>query len=274
MRRKMLWILNTLTVSTLALAAGVQAAELNQKEMRQADLRLNQAQNVKAVAKGDPVISAVTEDEVGDVGSFGRNMKWLGLTQTQQVSLRSDCTGTDPLLERCITLNPQPAVTSFDQRDLAQITLPGKSAKSLLCQVVTPIYQYQFHNLTGVDQNFAQVSITPYATVENEVLNDPAAIDPITGLPYGGQMDVGMAMTHQESRSLEAGERHNQRINFTRLCIAGVISEKGLMDIYGLPEELAKKFLKKETTIRFHLRGGVALVDNASLIYGFRFFGD
>lgn len=272
MRRKMLWVLNTLAI-------GLFAATASGKEPLQSDVMSKQAIASKSVAAKTlagkaPEISAVTEDDVGDIGSFGRNVKWLGLTQTLSVSLRDDCTGTDPAVERCITLNPQPAVTSFNERDLAYITLPGKSAKSLLCQVVTPIYQYQFHNLTGVDQNFAQIAITPYATVENEVLNDPAAIDPITGLPYGGQMDIGMAMAHQESRSLEAGERHNQRINFSRLCIAGVISEKGLMDIYGLPEELAKKFLKKETTVRFHLRGSASLIDNANLLYGFRFLGD
>lgn len=75
--------------------------------------------------------SAPTPEEVGDVDSFERNLRWLGVTQGV-VTLDADCTGATPE-DNCTVLAPAPAVTAFNHPDLARITLPGKSAHSLLC---------------------------------------------------------------------------------------------------------------------------------------------
>lgn len=263
----------SLVASCLAFAAHAADAR---KTLREPDLLIAASKNTKPLQDMHSASKAgpLSRDDVGDPESFGNHLVWLGLAQTQQVSLRKDCTGSDPAYERCITLNPQPAATSFDERKLDYLIIPGGSALSLLCQWVSPFWTYQFNNLTGVNQPNARITLTPYLTVYNDVLNDPAAIDPVTGLPYGGQMDIGMAMTHMESRSLAAGERHLQRLNYSRVCIGGIISRYNLEVMFGLPPHLADAFLQKDTTILFNLRGSAAMVDDASLFYGARIVGD
>ena len=88
-------------------------------------LRLTRAH--KAVAAPGTTAAAVTVDDVGDVDSFGRNLKWLGITSAF-INLDTACdpASTDP----CQVLGP--GQTNFSFPDAARITLPGKSAKSLM----------------------------------------------------------------------------------------------------------------------------------------------
>ena len=264
------------TTTGLLLASSLDAAELRKRALPEPDLLPpNKSSNSKMVSAAAPTtLAGLSRDDVGDPESFGNHLVWLGLAQTQTVSLRADCSGADPTYERCITLNAQPASTSFDEKKLDYLIIPGGSSLSLLCQWITPFWQYQFHNQTGVAQPNARISLMPYLTIYNDVLNDPAAIDPGTGLPYGGQMELGLAMTHMESRSLDVNERHMQRINYSRVCIGGIVSRYGLETMFGLPPHLADAFLQKDTTILFNLRGSAALVSDATLFYGARIIGD
>jgi len=270
MRATPLALLCSAAISVSALAAN--AADGRQKNLREADVlpAMNKTAPFSMLKKG----TELTREQVGDPASFGQHAVWLGVAQTQSVLLRDDCTGTDPSVERCITLNPQPAATSFDEKKLASLFIPGGSSLSLLCQWVSPFWNYQFNNLTGVNQPNARITLTPYLTIYNDVLNDPAAIDPSTGLPYGGEFTYSFSMTHMESRSLEAGERHLQRLAYSRVCIGGIVSAQNLIDMFALPQPLADQFLQKDTTILFHLRGSAAMVDDASLFYGVRIMGD
>src|SRR5262245_16762007 len=40
--------------------------------------------------------TAVTDDDVGDADSFGRNVTYLGLAQTMSISVQDDCSASDP----------------------------------------------------------------------------------------------------------------------------------------------------------------------------------
>lgn len=217
--------------------------------------------------------------EVGDADSFGRNVKWLGLAQTGVITLDSTCVpapgdpppGPD---DRCVTLNPAPASTSFDFPDLARIKLPGKSAESLLCHWLSPIVSYSFGNPTGVFQPNALFRLTPYVVIESPVLADPALINPLTGLPFGGVLETSFAATYVDSRSLQPGDRQLTRHSQSRTCIAGFLSRRSLVENYGLTEAQAKEVFKKEMALRIGVRGSAALVGSASVLYGLRVVGD
>jgi hypothetical protein len=174
-----------------------------------------------------------------------------------------------------VVTNPQPAVTSFDFTDVGRITLPARSTNSLVCQWVTPIVFYNFQNTTGVFQPNARLTLIPYMTIENPVLADPALVDPGTGLPLAGKIEMpSISATTNTVRSLDAGERELNRINFTRACIGGILTRRMLMETYGLSAAQANSFFNSETTLRFHVRGNASMVTDASILYGFRFQGD
>lgn len=221
--------------------------------------------------------AAPTVEEVGDADSFGRDVVYLGSAQTANVALQADCT-PDPMApppppnDRCVVLNAQPATTTFVEDGLATMQLPADSTKSLICFALTPNVFFEFSNQTGVPQSNALYNARALITIENEVLDDPTLIDPATGLPYGGRMQLGLT-AYSESRSIAPGERAQKSMFLSRHCIGGLVSRRSLV-ASGLSDAQAKQFFKKPMTITFGSQGSLRIVDFANYFYGIRLYGD
>ena len=119
----------------------------------------------------------------------------------------------------------------------------------------------------------ARIQITPNYTFQNAALNDPAMIDPTTGLPFNGKLNLGLAGI-RHARSLQAGEHQTERDNTTRACIAGLISKQALKDTFGLTDTQVKNFFNNDTVITMNIVGQTQLIDFAGINYGTRFFVD
>jgi hypothetical protein len=216
--------------------------------------------------------AAPTAEEVGDPDSFGRAVTYLGLAQTLPVTVLDDCSTSDPTLERCIVANPAPAPTSFNEAGLATMNLPGKATKSLICFALTPFIQVQWENFLATPAQ-ARFNGNALIDIENEVLNDPALIDPNTGLPFGGVLSLGLG-TFSDFHTLQPGENDFKSYQMSRSCIAGFVSKRVLVESYGLTETQANQFFKKPMTITFGARGTFALSTFATYFYGVRLYGD
>ena len=267
--------------SNLSAAKAETRAELRSEgraSVRPSAVRRVQASTASLNIASPSTMSAPTAAEVGDADTFGRNVIWDGLIQTGFISMSTDCTpvpgdpppGPD---DRCVTLNPAPAPTSFDLPDIGRMTLPGKSSHNILCHWLTPIITYSLFNGTGVPAN-GRMRLRPYLKIESVVLNDPSLLDPNTGLPYGGVLETGFAATYQNSHTMGPGERDTQSFGNSRVCIAGTISRQNLIGSYGFTDAQVDKFFKKPMTLRFGLRGTANLVEFASIGYGLRIMGD
>lgn len=168
--------------------------------------------------------------------------------------------------------NPAPASTSFDEPGLATISLPAKASKSLLCFTMTPFIFVDWQNNTAAPA-LARFNAAADITIANPLLDDPALIDPGTGLPFGGAIQVSLS-TWNNTHTLQPGEVDTERSTLTRACIAGIISQRSLVDNYGLTATQAKDFFKKPMTLTFGSRGSVALSTFTQYFYGFRVYGD
>jgi hypothetical protein len=214
-----------------------------------------------------------------DPDSFGRNVKFDGLMQSGWVSFLDDCTPIpgDPPPEpndRCVVLNAAPASTTFDLPDIGTLVIPGNSAKSLLCHWLSPIAFYRLENTTGAFHPNATMRLTPYVIIESEVLDDPALIDPTTGLPFNGQLETGFSATYQDSQSMDPGHSATRRFSESRVCISGFLSKRALVSSFGLTDAQAAEVFKKDVTLRFGLRGNATLVSTGIVTYGLRVVGD
>lgn len=231
-------------------------------------LRLSRA--TKARPAPGTTAAAVTVEDVGDVDSFGRNLKWLGITSAF-VTLDSACdpASTDP----CQVITSPTVNTSFNFPDAARLTLPGKSAKSLMCYWFSPVINVTYTNpgATGV---VAQLRYNPTLTVENPLLADPALIDPTTGAPFGGKLTTSMTSSEIFQEALPAGTNLTQRLRDSNVCMAGFLNRRMMIDTYGLTEAQADEFFKKPMTIRLNISGAARNVAFASMVFGLRVIGD
>lgn len=239
------------------------SAAKNRLQLRASDMKA-------AVAKDGKM---VTDAEVGDSDSFGRNVKWLGLA-ANNVLLADSCPvpGWDPDAA-CVVLNPPSMVTNFVADDIARINLPGKSANSLLCYWFSPFLNMRYTNPTGASV-VAHLNYSPTLTLENPVLDDPALINEATGLPFNGSLLTGMTSSERFEVPLDPGQALNTRTRDSTVCIAGFISRKALMLTHGLTDQQAKEFFKKPTVVRLNISGSAQYVGDAQLYFGLRIVGD
>lgn len=225
------------------------------------DPQLDQA--VKEAAQKASAISITGDDD-----SFGRSVNFLGLL-SGNLTLTDDCTQ----FPSCVTLNPAPAGTAFSASRLANILIPGGSTHSLICHWQTPLIVYTFSNQTGSFQPNAEFNVAAVYTLRNEVLNDATLINPDTGLPFGGELTVGISSV-RHMRSMQQGDTEYARETGTRSCIGGLVSRNALINAYGLSKAQADKFFLNDTDVSLGIEGNAKLVGFATITFGTRFVGD
>jgi len=231
-------------------------------------------------AKAEGVAAAATSD-VGDPSSFGRYAKWIGLMSTGGIvvsEFAADC-DVDPNFppgpdDHCYVLGAQPAASTYTIPDAARMVIPGKSSFSLFCHWQTPVAVAILHNETASTIQNARFNAVPSYTFQNSVLNDPALINPLTGLPFGGQITVSALTGIRHQQSLQPGDVVWERDDETRACINGMISKRQLTETYGLTDQQATNFFKQDTAITMGMTIQATGVEFASVIYNTRWLGD
>lgn len=292
MQRKHVLALGLAVAATVSIAAFAQKGTLLRDELvrgRSADIVATPKQRllsqragnvakpavrrVPAMARLADPLYPVTEDEVYDVDSFGRNVRWLGLTSAF-INVQSGCPKPTSPDEFCQELNPTPgASTSFTFSDAARIKLPKYASNSLLCYWFSPVLNVTYSNVTA-SRVIGRFRYNPTLTIESPVLSDPALIDPTTGAPFGGQLLTSMTSSESFQESLEPGVTLSERSRDSTVCMAGFLSHKSLIQNYGLTPAQADDFFASPMTIRLNVSGSVQHVSNASMVFGLRVVGD
>lgn len=256
--------------AAIAASKGAPRADVSAHDRRGADL-VPSARDLRLTRAKAPVAAAyaVTPEDVGDVDSFGRNLRWLGVTNAF-LTLAETC---DDPAAACQVLNPSPASTSFSFTDTVRIRLPAKATHSLLCYWFSPVLQVTYANQTAAPV-VARLTYLPTLTVTNPVLDDPALIDPTTGAPFGGRLTTGMTSSERFEVPLDPGVQITERTRDSAVCIAGFLNRRTLIDQFGLTEAQATQFFKKPTTVSLDVQGNAQHVRFASLVFGLRIIGD
>jgi len=257
---------------------GVAADLQNYPQQRLLAQRAGQAKRAPAAragatAKLAPPLYPVTTDEVYDVDSFGRNVRWLGLTSAF-VSVESGCPKPTQPDEFCQEMNPAVgATTSFAFNDAVRIKLPKYASNSILCYWLSPVLTYTWSNPTA-SRVIGQLRYSPTLTIENPALSDPSLIDPTTGVPFGGKLQTSMTSNELFQEALEPGVTLTERSRDSTVCMAGLISHKSLIENYGLSPAQADDFFANPMTVSMNVSGNVRYVSSASLVLGLRIVGD
>lgn len=209
----------------------------------------------------------------GPQAQIGAPVRWLGVLRAATVRLDVGCSGT-PASERCINLNPVPGqISSFSLDELGALQLPAGAARSLVCEWVTPRLSYTMSNLSASVQS-AFFRVSPVLVIESDALRDPGLLEPGTGRPYGGRMQVPLESPLQDRRSLSPGERISSQSTHGYSCTEGVLDREALIARRGFSAAQADALFAAPMRLSLSLQGSVRYVDSASLSYGLRFLGD
>lgn len=210
--------------------------------------------------------SAPTDADVGDAGSFGNKVVWLGFVGTGTVVFASDCAPVLPNLgpnDRCVAIASSGA-TGFAFPDLGHVTLPANSTTTLLCHWATANGSYQFFNGTAAPAT-AEYFVRPTFRLESKVLQGP---------PFNGGIDLGIS-GYFDQETVAAGAQQTRSVTGTRDCIGGLVTKTSLVNDYGLTQTQAMAFFQNPITIRAGIAGEVSgVIAGGDITYNTRLTGD
>lgn len=235
----------------------------------------------ESVTRGNAgVSSAVSASDVGEPDSFEKNARFMGIAASGIMYVYYSC---DPAIlsadlglvlgpdDRCLAA-PNPAViASATFTDTARINMPAKANKNIVYVLNNHSINWEFANL-GATQIFGQMNYSPRITIESDALNDPAAIDPTTGLPMNGSYTTTGNGTKFSSMILAPGASFTNVESYTRANTIG-FSRQFFANL-GLPQSVINDLFNKPMTIRLGGRISVRGVSFGQFAYSARFLGN
>jgi hypothetical protein len=228
----------------------------------------------------NPINSLLSAADVGDPESFGKNAKFLGTAASGVVYVYYSC---DPAVlladldltlganDRCLAHTPGGPVSSATFTDLGKISIPGKSADNVIYFILNNTLSSEFQN-TFANGLPIQLTYSPRITIESVALNDPAAVDPTTGLPLNGVLTVPGFGTKFFNRILPAGESDLSLDSYSSAATRG-FARTYFADL-GLPQSVINQLYSKPMTIKLGMRVSVRGVFLGQYLYSARFLGN
>ncbi len=232
--------------------------------------------------------ASLSPSDFNDTASFGKNAKFLGSLYAGTVYVYRSC---DPQIlldeiglvlaadDHCLVHNsvtPLAPTSVFDP--VWQITIPANSVNNVIYPMLNNQVGYDaFSNTSptgnGYGAGFAFFRFTPVVTIESVALNDPAAINPNTGLPMNGSFTTSLPGTRVRSFLVRDDDFISDNDGYA--SVAGRGFSRTYFTALGLPPSVINDLFKKSMTLKFGIRADVSgPVQQAFYSYTFRLLGN
>lgn len=265
------------------LATGAFAQSVKEDSIDRIDLikqiRMEREILTPKTAKSGPA-AAVNPADVGEADSFGKNAKFMGTAATGIVYVYSSCDPTVLLNDLELTLGPddrcveaatpgQLVGTTFD--DIGRITFPARTADNVFFFVVNNLVNYNLlnPNANPVD---SVVIYSPTITIESVALNDPAAIDPTTGLPMNGTYTTSVNSLKFNTKTITGGAQESVVERYAGTSTIGL--SRTFFAALGLPNNVINRIYRNPLTVKLNVRVRSNFVTFGQFGYAIRVLGN
>ena len=263
-------------------AADLGSIKAELKEARMEALREKTEILRAAKMKTADATRAAMPSDFWDTNSFGKNAKFLGSLYAGTVYVYHTC---DPVIfeqemgvplapdDKCIAYVPGtsfgPSQEFFDPA--WEITIPGKTVDNVIYPMLNNSPGFDsFDTGTGSSVN---LFYTPRVTIESDALNDPAAINPNTGLPMNGSFTTSLAGNKTLFFTNVPGAARSDYTGYASVSGRGL--SRSYFEALGLPNSVINKLFKKDMKLKFGIRVRVqGQVDFAQFYYTYRLLGN
>lgn len=216
-----------------------------------------------------------------DPDSFGKTVKFLGSMYAGTLYIYSSCDPAVLLADLGVTLAADdkcvvhtvaaPMATTEVYDPVWQITIPGRTVDNVIYPILNHGGGYDL--LDTAVPSIAQIIYVPRVTIESNALNDPAAINPTTGLPMNGSFTTSLPGSQVKSQTFNPGD------GFTDWTSRASVSGRGFSRTYwaslGLPQNVINNLYRQPMTLKFGIRARtIGPVHDAAFYYTVRLLGN
>jgi hypothetical protein len=275
-------------ISVMFMLAVCSQAGLAQKGRPTSSLQEVQKEATEMKKESANVANIASPADFNDTASFGKNAKFLGSLYAGTLYVYRSC---DPQIlldelqltlaadDHCIVHNsatPMATTSVFDP--VWQITIPANSVDNVIYPMLNNQVGYDaFANTSstgnGFGAGFAFTRFSPVVTIESMALNDPAAINPTTGLPMNGSFTATLPGTRVRSFLVRDDDFISDNDGYA--SVGGRGFSRTYFAALGLPTSVINNLFKKSMTLKFGIRADVnGPVQQAFYSYTFRLLGN
>jgi hypothetical protein len=227
-----------------------------------------------------PINSLLTAADVGEPDSFGKNVKFLGTATTGTVYVYHSC---DPAIllaeaevtlgadDRCLVNTVGGGTSSATFNDLGRITIPGRTADNVIYFILNNTVSSETQN-TFANGLPVFSSYIPKITIESAALNDPAALDPTTGLPLNGVLTVSAFGSRVFNKTVAPDDAEFFFDTYSSAATRG-FARSYFADL-GLPQNVINNLYRQPMTIRLGMRVAARNVSFGQYFYAMRLTGN
>jgi hypothetical protein len=238
-----------------------------------------------------PTATLLSPADFNDTASFGKNARFLGSLYAGTLYVYRSC---DPQIlldelgltlaadDHCIVHNsttPMATTSVFDP--VWQITIPANTVDNVIYPMLNNTVGYDAFTSSagpppsgnGYFAGFASIRFSPVVTIESTALNDPAAINPTTGLPMNGSYTAGLPGTRVKGFFVSDDDFISENDSYA--SVGGRGFSRTYFVALGLPQGVINNLFKKSMTLKFGIRSDVnGPVQQAYFSYTFRLLGN
>ena len=237
------------------------------------------------------IASIASPADFNDTASFGKTAKFLGSLYAGTLFVYRSC---DPQIlldelqttlaadDHCIVHNSTTPMTTTSVFDpVWQITIPGNTVDNVIYPMLNNTVGYDAFpsaqgppaGNNGYFTGFASTRFTPIVTIESSALNDPAAVDPTTGLPMNGSYTASLPGTRVKGFIVGPDDFFSENDSYA--SVGGRGFSRTYFAALGLPQNVINNLFKRSITLKFGIRADVnGPIQQAFFSYTFRLIGN
>jgi hypothetical protein len=213
------------------------------------------------------------QDPLGDTDSFGTNVKFAGSATSGTVYFAQTCQPPPTPLgaeDRCLNVNSFFQI-HYDYKDLGKIVFPPNTFQNVIYPQIKNTLGYYFTNPNN-NGIYTHYNYRPYITFESPVLFDPTLINPLTGQPFKGKIDI--SLPNKEFHNTLVGNGIFSQIENYSTNLTNGLNKKFFMNTYGLSQTNVDNIFAGKIGIKLNMRGTVATLYDGYAQYSIRFLGN
>ena len=221
------------------------------------------------------LLTAASTVAAAATSPIGRPLKFYESSPGKILRFHTPTSACTPLSYlTCFPLD-QSGTGNFTEVELTSVAVSGSTGRSSVCVNTNATAIYAFYRRATAGTDISTFRLEHRYEIQSTVLDNPALINPRTGLPFNGKLALFPASVLTDQSYLGPLQRTVRTQKISDLdCVTPMLNYLLLVNTFGLSSTDAQRLLSGPMTVRLFVSGGLIATDGGSYTMQLRIMGD